>query len=253
MENIESIKEFVRSSFPNRLKTLRETIGVSQETFAKRLGVSRAAIGYYEKGERIPDILFLEAVRELTGCSLNFLLGYSDNMMDCDNWSDFVMDYDLSDRQIIILQSALKNTIFKLLLNHEEFLSFLDEIQHYSVWFTAGKEDYDFIAYKTISSLGNLIAKVCEEYNSWVGFSETNYIKANEIKYNILQEEYKKLDTISEKVEKMKEETEQAVEKNYQDEIQAAKADPFVRFRLQLTGSQREKENRNAQKETLGE
>lgn len=242
MEDIESIKEFVRNSFPERLKTLRETIGVSQETFAKRLNVSRATIGYYEKGERVPDILFLEAVRELTGCSLNFLLGYSDNMMDCDNWSDFVMEYDLSDQQIIILQSALKNMIFKLLLNHEEFLSFLDEIRYYSTWFTKGKKDYDFIVYKTISSLGNLIAKVCEEFNSRLGFSGVNYIETNEAKYNILQEEYKNKDIIS--LEKMSEDAKQACEKIAQEEIQAAKTDPFVRFRLQLTSARQEKEKK---------
>ena len=244
MENIESIKEFVRTTFPDRLKTLRETIGVSQDTFAKRLGVSRAAIGYYEKGERIPDILFLEAVRELTGCSLNFLLGYSDNMMDCDNWSDFVMEYDLSDQQIAILQTALKSPFFKALLNHEEFLSFLNEMEYYLIWFSKGKKDHDFIVYKTISSLGNLMARVCEEASLQIAFDDGSYIENNESVFKAAQEAYQKNDTIMQKAEELCKKAEDSACRMRQEQEQLAENDPIARFRLKMISAKSETEER---------
>lgn len=76
---------FTRENFPSRLKALREAIGISQGEFAKALGVARASIGYYESGQRLPDIEFLDQVHELTGCSVNYLMGYDSNMGEYSN------------------------------------------------------------------------------------------------------------------------------------------------------------------------
>lgn len=70
----------VRSIFPLRIKALREAIGISQDAFAKALDVSRAAIGYYENGTRLPDIEFLDKVVTKTGCYIGYLMGYSSTM-----------------------------------------------------------------------------------------------------------------------------------------------------------------------------
>jgi transcriptional regulator with XRE-family HTH domain len=72
--------QVVRDIFPFRLKALREAIGISQDAFAKALGVSRATIGYYENGSRLPDIAFLDVLVTKTGCNIHFLLGHSDHM-----------------------------------------------------------------------------------------------------------------------------------------------------------------------------
>lgn len=66
--------------FPSRLKALREAIGISQDAFSKALGVSRATIGYYENGSRLPDIAFLDVLVQKTGCNIHFLLGHTDHM-----------------------------------------------------------------------------------------------------------------------------------------------------------------------------
>ena len=71
-----------KSTFPQRLKSLREMIGITQDDFAKRLDVSRPTISYYEKGERTPDIDFLDRVHDVTGCSVAYLLGYSNSMKE---------------------------------------------------------------------------------------------------------------------------------------------------------------------------
>jgi len=65
------------SAFPDRLRTLREAIGVSQTVFAERMGVTRATVSYYENGDRIPDIQFLDKVINETCVCYDYLMGYS--------------------------------------------------------------------------------------------------------------------------------------------------------------------------------
>ena len=50
-EKVEAYKQNVAEVFPARLLALRKAIGVSQETFAKKMGVSRGCIAYYESGQ----------------------------------------------------------------------------------------------------------------------------------------------------------------------------------------------------------
>ena len=42
--------------FKERLQLLRMSNGVSQEKFAKALGISRMSVSHYETGNRTPDI-----------------------------------------------------------------------------------------------------------------------------------------------------------------------------------------------------
>ena len=46
----------VRETFRRRLSQLRAESGLSQSKLAKQLGISPATIGYYENGDRLPDI-----------------------------------------------------------------------------------------------------------------------------------------------------------------------------------------------------
>lgn len=71
-----------KDAFPKRLKALREAIGVSQDEFAKAIGVSRASISYYETKQRTPDIEVLDKIAEETGCSISYLMGLSPNMSE---------------------------------------------------------------------------------------------------------------------------------------------------------------------------
>lgn len=57
-----------------RLRAVRGHFGDEErELFAKRLGISRAALAYYERGERVPDSNVLAAYRERLGVNLNWL------------------------------------------------------------------------------------------------------------------------------------------------------------------------------------
>lgn len=64
--------------FAQRLNTLRGEL--SQERFAKFLGISRPALGAYENGNRIPNAEVLKTISEKCGVSSDYLLGLSDYM-----------------------------------------------------------------------------------------------------------------------------------------------------------------------------
>jgi len=62
--------------FQKRFNQLRGEL--SQAKFAEKLGLSRPVIGFYENGERIPDILTLKKIAETYNVSADWLLGLSD-------------------------------------------------------------------------------------------------------------------------------------------------------------------------------
>ena len=65
--------------FYKRLKSLRIESGLSQQDIADKLNISRSAIGKYETGAAYPDIEKLIMLAGLYNCSVDYLLGISDN------------------------------------------------------------------------------------------------------------------------------------------------------------------------------
>ena len=61
--------------FADKIKGLRELKGWSQEELARRLGVSRSAIGNYEQGIRRPNFEDLEAIADVFNCTITYLVG----------------------------------------------------------------------------------------------------------------------------------------------------------------------------------
>ena len=68
--------------FNERLKELRLSRELTQEEFAKRIGISRSAVGMYEKGKREPDFETLELFADFFNVDMNYLLGKSDVSTD---------------------------------------------------------------------------------------------------------------------------------------------------------------------------
>jgi transcriptional regulator with XRE-family HTH domain len=65
-------------SFGQRLKTLREEKGLTQEELGKIIGVSDVAILQYEKGKRRPDLDKLILFSNYFECSIDYLAGKTD-------------------------------------------------------------------------------------------------------------------------------------------------------------------------------
>ena len=61
--------------FPNIFKRIREQSGLTQQQMADKLGISRSAIGMYEKGERERNFETLELIADTFNVDMNFLLG----------------------------------------------------------------------------------------------------------------------------------------------------------------------------------
>ena len=58
------IEEDVIKVFSERLKKTRISAKLTQQQFANEMGISVAALSYYETGKRVPDIIFLKKVSE---------------------------------------------------------------------------------------------------------------------------------------------------------------------------------------------
>ncbi len=62
--------------FQERFKTLRGEL--TQEQFARVLGISRPTVCLYERGERIPDAEMLRDIAEKCEVSADYLVGLTD-------------------------------------------------------------------------------------------------------------------------------------------------------------------------------
>ncbi|WP_379700537.1 helix-turn-helix domain-containing protein [Mediterraneibacter gnavus] len=150
---------FVTDNFSKRLKTLRETAELTQEQLAKELKVSRGAISYYEKGERTPDIEFLDSVSEFFGLPIDYLLGYSENIKE--KHKDMYTEYGLTDEACDELEgvdSELGHIISHIITN-SSFLGIRHlietAIENYRLF---GEMEFDYISFILTKHLQHLIA-----------------------------------------------------------------------------------------------
>ena len=64
--------------FCERLRTLRTNKGLSQQDFAKQLGISKSSVNMYERGEREPSFEMLELIADYFNVDMDYLLGKSE-------------------------------------------------------------------------------------------------------------------------------------------------------------------------------
>lgn len=61
--------------FAKRIAELRKDKGLSQSQLSKEIGISQAAIAFWEAGERIPGALALITISKYFKVSADYLLG----------------------------------------------------------------------------------------------------------------------------------------------------------------------------------
>lgn len=111
---------YVTELFAKRLKELRETAGLTQAQLASELKVSRGAISYYEKGERTPDIEFLDSLAMYFDIPLDFAMGYTDNIKE--EYRDMYEFYGLTDEACDELDSNPEiGRLISAILSHKDF------------------------------------------------------------------------------------------------------------------------------------
>lgn len=75
--------------FSKRLKHLRTSRELTQEQLARILGISRSAIGMYEKGDRIPPVKQSKKIAEFFNVSIAYLFGEHENKnISMNDWID---------------------------------------------------------------------------------------------------------------------------------------------------------------------
>lgn len=62
----------------NRIKTLREDYGYTQQDLANKLNSSKSVIGLYESETRKPSLEILVKLSEIFNCSIDYILCKSD-------------------------------------------------------------------------------------------------------------------------------------------------------------------------------
>ena len=113
---------YATERFSKRLKEIREAAGLTQAQFASELKVSRGTISYYEKGERTPDIEFLDSLDNYFGgnLSLDFILGNTDNMKE--EHRNMYDIYGLTDEACGILdRDPSIGQLISAILGHRDF------------------------------------------------------------------------------------------------------------------------------------
>ena len=63
----------------NRIKNLRKSCGLSQQTVAERLGLTRAAYANYEQGIREPSVETIKKICIFFDVSADYLIGLTDS------------------------------------------------------------------------------------------------------------------------------------------------------------------------------
>lgn len=65
-------------TFPARLAKLQRSLGLTQKDFAKRIGITEAALSQLLAGQRDPQASTLIKLNKATGISIDHLFGIGD-------------------------------------------------------------------------------------------------------------------------------------------------------------------------------
>jgi transcriptional regulator with XRE-family HTH domain len=79
-----------------KLKALRGSLGLSQEKFAERLGITRASVSAYEEGRAEPNLTLIERIADLNNISI-------DNLVRSNHSHDFTAPPNASNKSFIPL------------------------------------------------------------------------------------------------------------------------------------------------------
>lgn len=98
----------------NRIKILREELGLTQKELSNKLNLSEGSISLYEKEDRKPSLEVLLKLSEIFNCSIDYILGKSDirNLSDID-FSKDELHIALSQEDKGFISDEIKNEITK--------------------------------------------------------------------------------------------------------------------------------------------
>lgn len=158
--------------FSERLKQTRISAKLTQQEFAAEMGISVAALSYYEKGKRIPDIVFLSKLCDYFNISPEYFLGITNSRVK-EN-VEISKRLRLSDKAINNIQAFIDDTyegtyeyyensdILNKLLENEKFYSVLDLMTWSGMECCSRVPDDEYINYIATKKMMDAIAETIE-------------------------------------------------------------------------------------------
>lgn len=208
--------EGLRRRASANLRRLREEIGVNQETFAKIMGVSRAALSYYENGSRTPDIDFINMVALKTECSTDYLLGMSPTMNQ--DYLDFRYSLDLDETEAERLIELCDFPEFKEILKSNKFSEILFLLRS-GAYDVVHRHIYkEMIIWKCMKMMESVLEDML--------CARIEYLKKLYEEEQCEQDESNALDDSFSKIE---------IEEFIQKSTEELSSNPFARFRKRMT------------------
>ena len=117
-----------KETFGDRLRDLRNISGISQKVLCNDLGISKAALSYYENGQRVPDIDILLNIAKRFNVSADYLLGRT-SVKTTDIDLKAVCEYiGLSENAVTKIRSAISKDVKSSVLYEGIIVDVLDYI-----------------------------------------------------------------------------------------------------------------------------
>lgn len=113
------------AEFGEKLKKCREEKGITQQTLAEYVYVTRQTISRYETGERYPDIITLKKLSSILGVSTDYLLGDEEIIKVVEK--NPIVDKPLFNNITIALYTLIVATYAVFIFNQTPFSSFIKE------------------------------------------------------------------------------------------------------------------------------
>lgn len=242
--SVAKTKEYLLKVFPERIRNLRNAIGVSQDVFARTLGVSRAAIGYYESGERLPDIAFLDELCGETACDINYLLGLSDAMVKAPSSFDDLVENieDISDNLLSNIKALMKLDVFLGFICANDTVDLFDYLDRVAFLADYGSDELssEIVSFLATPRVINILKEVYfagieSHYKNNPQFFEERNRRRDEIiaKYDISHAAYKNI-VEERKMQEAKRDLEYESFRKERDKEMSS--DPFFQFRKKMLG-----------------
>lgn len=151
----------LRVEASKNLRKLREEIGVNQDTFAKVMGVSRAALSYYENNSRTPDIDFINTVALKTECSIPYLLGWTSIAKP--KYEKLGAVLDMTEEEIERLQMLSNQYAFREIFESDDLIKILDMISFNAYKSALDPEKKELLLWKCMKIMEDLLRKMIDE------------------------------------------------------------------------------------------
>nr|DAY49540.1 MAG TPA: Helix-turn-helix XRE-family like protein [Caudoviricetes sp.] len=158
----------IKKEVGQKLLSIRKELGYNQQNVASAIGISRAALSYYEKGERSVDIETLYKLATFYNISIDYLFGLKDSSSP---------EYDISSinemKELGLSSDALDNMWgnpdFVMLINdlatHKDFQE-LEELTYHSRYTHYENIDNGYRSFLTSKLLYSMIAEIFTQWYS---------------------------------------------------------------------------------------